>query len=52
MGLLSVADDLARSLAALKIRVAPRDRKNPFVSPEQARANTEKEVDRLLATAV
>ncbi|MEU9031899.1 hypothetical protein AB0D46_31160 [Streptomyces sp. NPDC048383] len=52
VGLLSIADDLARSLAALKIRVQPRDRKNSFVSPEQARENTEKEVDRLLGTAV
>lgn len=52
VGLLSIADDLASSLAALKIRVQPRDRKNPFVSPEQARENTEKEVDRLLGTAV
>ncbi|MEU4955240.1 hypothetical protein [Streptomyces lavendulae] len=52
VGLLSIADDLARSLAALKIRVQPRDPKNPFVSPEQARENTEKEVDRLLGTAV
>lgn len=52
MGLLSVADDLARSLAALKIRVQPHDPKTSLVSPEKARENTEKEVDRLLGTAV
>lgn len=52
VGLLSIADGLAHNLRALKIRVQPRDRKNPFVSPEQARENTEKEIDRLLGTAV
>ncbi|MEU9671768.1 hypothetical protein AB0E25_40940 [Streptomyces bobili] len=52
VGLLSVADDLARSLAALKIRVQPHDPKTSLVSPEMARENTEKEVDRLLGTAV
>lgn len=52
VGLLSLADDLARSLSALKIRVQPRDPKISLVSPEQARENTEKEVDRLLGTAV
>ncbi|MFB7171685.1 hypothetical protein ACFCYM_12785 [Streptomyces sp. NPDC056254] len=52
VGLLSLADDLARNLRALKIRVEPRDGENPWVSPEQARENTEKEVDRLLGTAV
>jgi hypothetical protein len=52
VGLLSIADDLARSLAALKIRVQPHDRKTSLVSPEKARENTEKEVDRLLGTAV
>lgn len=52
VGLLSVADDLARSLAALKIRVQPHDPKASLVSPEKARENTEKEVDRLLGTAV
>ncbi|MFJ2819016.1 MULTISPECIES: hypothetical protein [unclassified Streptomyces] len=52
VGLLSLADDFARSLAALKIRVQPHDPKTSLVSPEKARENTEKEVDRLLATAV
>ncbi|MFF0754593.1 hypothetical protein [Streptomyces sp. NPDC004267] len=52
VGLLSIADDLAHDLRALKIRVQPRDRENPFVSPEKARENTEKEVDRLLGKAV
>ncbi|MFD7919753.1 hypothetical protein ACFV3R_11055 [Streptomyces sp. NPDC059740] len=52
VGLLGVADDLARSLAALKIRVQPYDPKTSLVSPEKARENTEKEVDRLLGTAV
>ncbi|TVL90235.1 hypothetical protein [Streptomyces sp. SAJ15] len=52
MSVLSIADDLARSLAALKIRVQPRDPKIALVSPEQARENTEREVDRLLETAV
>lgn len=52
VGLLSVADDLARSLSALKIRVQPHDPKTSLVSPEKARENTEREVDRLLATAV
>ncbi|MFH8993072.1 hypothetical protein [Streptomyces sp. NPDC017940] len=52
VGMLSVADDLARSLSALKIRVQPHDPKTSLVSPEKARENTEKEVDRLLATAV
>ncbi|MFE1198695.1 hypothetical protein ACFW6E_39135 [Streptomyces olivaceoviridis] len=37
VGLLSVADDLARSLATLKIRVRPHDPKTPLVSPEKAR---------------
>ncbi|MGQ7754896.1 hypothetical protein ACUN29_41845 (plasmid) [Streptomyces sp. WC2508] len=52
VGLLSVSDDLARSLAALKIRVQPHDPKTSLVSPEKARENTAKEVDRLLGTAV
>ncbi|MCZ0983794.1 hypothetical protein O1L60_44315 [Streptomyces diastatochromogenes] len=52
VGLLSVADDLASSLAALKIRVQPHDPKTSLVSPEKARQNTEKEVDRLLGKAV
>ncbi|MFJ2574727.1 hypothetical protein ACIOYT_30485 [Streptomyces halstedii] len=52
VGLLSIADDLARSLSALKIRVQPHDPKTSLVSPEKARENTEKEVDRLLGTAV
>ncbi|MEN8651730.1 hypothetical protein ABCR94_14155 [Streptomyces sp. 21So2-11] len=52
VGLLSVADDLARSLSALKIRVQPHDPKTSLVSPEKARENTEKEIDRLLGTAV
>ncbi|MFD9053503.1 hypothetical protein [Streptomyces zaomyceticus] len=52
VGLLSVADDLARSLAALKIRVQPHDPNTSLVSPEKARENTAKEVDRLLGTAV
>lgn len=52
VGLLSVADDLARSLSALKIRVQPYDPKTSLVSPEKARENTEKEVDRLLGKAV
>ncbi|MGW5852468.1 hypothetical protein ACWFQ8_31835 [Streptomyces sp. NPDC055254] len=46
-----MADDLARGLSALKIRVQPHDPKTSLVSPEKARENTEKEVDRLLATA-
>lgn len=52
VGLLSIADDLASSLAALKIRLQPHDPKTSLVSPEKARENTEKEVDRLLDTAV
>ncbi|MFJ8596409.1 hypothetical protein [Streptomyces sp. NPDC093598] len=52
VGLLSIADDLARSLAALKIRVQPYDPKTSLGSPEKARENTAKEVDRLLGTAV
>ncbi|MEU8489317.1 hypothetical protein [Streptomyces sp. NPDC048641] len=52
VGLLSIADDLARSLSALKIRVQPHNPKTSLVSPEKARENTEKEVDRLLGTAV
>ncbi|MFE1901612.1 hypothetical protein [Streptomyces yangpuensis] len=52
VGLLSMADDLARGLAALKIRVQPHDPKTSLVSPEKARENTEKEVERLLDTAV
>ncbi|WP_328965534.1 hypothetical protein [Streptomyces virginiae] len=52
VGLLSMADDLARSLAALKIRVQPHDPKTSLVGPEKARENTEKEVERLLDTAV
>lgn len=52
VSLLSVADDLARSLAALKIRVQPHDPKTWLVTPEKARENTQKEVDRLLGTAV
>lgn len=47
-----VADDLARSLSALKIRVQPHDPKTSLVSPEKARENTAKEIDRLLGTAV
>ncbi|MDT0485351.1 hypothetical protein [Streptomyces doebereineriae] len=52
VGLLSVADDLARSLSALKIRVQPFDSKTSLVSPEKARENLEKEVNRLLGKAV
>ncbi|MFB6514092.1 hypothetical protein ACFCW4_33110 [Streptomyces virginiae] len=52
VGLLSMADDLARGLVALKIRVRPHDPKTSLVSPEKARENTEKEVERLLDTAV
>ncbi|MBT2511809.1 hypothetical protein J7I98_39830 [Streptomyces sp. ISL-98] len=52
VGLLSVADDLASSLSALKIRVQPYDPKTSMVSPEKARENLEKEVDRLLGKAV
>ncbi|MFF0088272.1 hypothetical protein ACFYR1_53215 [Streptomyces canus] len=52
VGLVSVADDLARSLAALKIRVRPHDPKTSLVSSKRARENTEKEVDRLLGKAV
>lgn len=52
VGLLSIADDLARSLAALKIRVQPHNPKTSLVSAEKARENTEKEVSRLLGTAV
>ncbi|MFD9466185.1 hypothetical protein [Streptomyces sp. NPDC060027] len=48
VGLLSVADDLARSLSSLKIRVQPYNPKTSLVSPEKARENLEKEVDRLL----
>lgn len=48
VGLLSIADDLARSLATLKIRVRPHGPKTSLVSPEKAA----KEVDRLLGTAV
>lgn len=52
VGLLSVADDLARSLSALKIRVQPYNPKTSLVSPEKARENLEKEVDRLLEKSV
>lgn len=52
MGLLSVADDLARSLSALKIRVQPCNPKTAIVSPEKTRENLEKEVDRLLEKAI
>ncbi|MGX1762068.1 hypothetical protein ACWIG5_35045 [Streptomyces lydicus] len=52
VGLLSVADDLARSLSALKVRMQPYNPKTSLVSPEKARENTEKEVDRLLGKAV
>ncbi|MFI1834151.1 hypothetical protein [Streptomyces olivaceoviridis] len=52
VGLLSIADDLARSLTMLKIRVQPHGPKTPLVSPEKARENAAKEVDRLLGTAV
>ncbi|MFJ1662496.1 hypothetical protein [Streptomyces anthocyanicus] len=51
-GLLSIADDLARSLAALRIRVQPHDPNTSLVSPEKALENTQREVDHLLATAV
>jgi hypothetical protein len=50
--LLSIADDLAASLSALKIRVQPYDPKTSLVSPEKARENLEKEIDRLLDKAV
>ncbi|MGW3465862.1 hypothetical protein ACWDE9_42775, partial [Streptomyces olivaceoviridis] len=52
VGLLSIADDLARSLATLKIRVRPPDPKTSLVGPEEARKNAAKEVDRLLGAAV
>ncbi|WP_274919436.1 hypothetical protein [Streptomyces sp. WZ-12] len=52
VGLLSVADDLARSLSALKIRMQPHNSRTSLVSAEKARENTEKEVDRLLGKAV
>ncbi|MFB7576480.1 hypothetical protein [Streptomyces sp. NPDC056165] len=52
VGLLSVADDLARSLSALRIRVRPYAPKTAVVSPEKAQENLEKEVDRLLGKAV
>ncbi|GGV50536.1 hypothetical protein GCM10010293_61650 [Streptomyces griseoflavus] len=52
VGLLSIADDPARSLAALKVRMQPHDSKTSLVSPENARENTAKEVDRLLGTAI
>ncbi|MEE1831782.1 hypothetical protein [Streptomyces sp. SP17KL33] len=52
VGPLSSADDLARSLAALKIRVQPHDSKTSLVSPEEAREHEVKEVDRLLGTSV
>ncbi|MFD8820983.1 hypothetical protein ACFV1C_01195 [Streptomyces sp. NPDC059605] len=51
VGLLSLADDLARDLAALKIGVQSHD-STSLVSSEKAREYTEKEVDRLLGTAV
>uniref|UniRef100_UPI00366B7E32 hypothetical protein n=1 Tax=Bacillus tropicus TaxID=2026188 RepID=UPI00366B7E32 len=52
VGLLSLADDLARNLALLKIRLEPRDPENLLVSPETVRKGTEQEVNRLLGTAV
>ncbi|MFF4531625.1 hypothetical protein ACFY1P_20430 [Streptomyces sp. NPDC001407] len=52
VGLLSVADDLARSLSALKIRVQPYNPKAAIVSPQKAQENLEREVDRLLEKAV
>lgn len=52
VSLLSVTDDLARSLSALKIRVRPYDPKTAIVSPEKTRENTEREVNRLLGKAV
>ncbi|MFE7267127.1 hypothetical protein ACFU9B_34565 [Streptomyces sp. NPDC057592] len=52
VGLLSVADDLASSLSALKIRVQPYDPKTSLVSTEKAQENLEKHVDRLLGKAV
>lgn len=52
VGLLSVADDLASSLSALKIRVQPYDPKMSLVSQEKAQENLEKHVGRLLGKAV
>ncbi|MFD5000055.1 hypothetical protein [Streptomyces buecherae] len=52
VGLLSVADDLARELSALKIRAQPHNPKTSLVSPEKARENLEKAIDRLLGRAV
>ncbi|WP_055495760.1 hypothetical protein [Streptomyces sp. TP-A0356] len=42
VGLHSVADDLARRLSALKIRVQPYDPKTSLVRPEKARENLKK----------
>lgn len=51
-GLLSIADDLASSLAALKIRAQPHNPKTSLVSAETARENLHREIDRLLDKAV
>ncbi|MFE6155580.1 hypothetical protein [Streptomyces sp. NPDC057889] len=52
VGLLSVADGLARSLSALKFRVQPYDPKTAIVSPGKARENVDTEIDHLLGKAV
>jgi hypothetical protein len=52
VGLLSIADDLASSLAALKIRAQPHDPKTSLAGAEKARENLEREVDRILDKAV
>jgi hypothetical protein len=52
VGLLSIADDLAPSLAALRARAQPYDPKTALVSREKAQENLERALDRLLDKAV
>ncbi|MFJ3099117.1 hypothetical protein [Streptomyces hydrogenans] len=52
MSLLSIADDLAPSLAALRVRAQPYDHKAALVSREKAQENLERAIDRLLGKAV
>ncbi|MFJ5787937.1 hypothetical protein [Streptomyces hydrogenans] len=52
VSLLSIADDLAPSLAALRVRAQPYDPKTALVSREKAQENLERAIDRLLGKAV
>ncbi|MFB9608599.1 hypothetical protein ACFFTQ_37170 [Streptomyces roseofulvus] len=52
VSMLSIADDLAPSLAALRVRAQPYDPKAALVSREKAQENLERAIDRLLGKAV